>query len=106
MERRDFLAATAACGLVPLAAAGQDAKREPAGGRVEANVVYGMYSGLALLMDVYYPKEPNGYGVIAIAGSGWHLPLAYDSPQLKERETEIARTLAEAGYTVFKINHR
>ena len=28
--------------------------------RVDSNVVYGMYSGLALLMDVYYPEKPNG----------------------------------------------
>ena len=29
--------------------------------RVDRNVVYGMYSGLALLMDVYRPAQPNGY---------------------------------------------
>jgi hypothetical protein len=29
--------------------------------RVEKNVVYGMYSGLALLMDVHQPVSPNGY---------------------------------------------
>ena len=32
--------------------------------KVDRNVVFGMYSGLALLMDIYYPKNPNGYGVI------------------------------------------
>jgi hypothetical protein len=32
-----------------------------------------MYSGLALLMDVYYPEKPNGYGVIFISGSGWRV---------------------------------
>ena len=31
------------------------ADRAGAEGRVERNVVFGMYSGLALLMDVYYP---------------------------------------------------
>jgi hypothetical protein len=30
--------------------------------RVESNVIYGMYSGLALLMDVHHPGAPNGYG--------------------------------------------
>ena len=39
--------------------------------RVEQNVIYGMYSGLALLMDIYCPTTPNGYGVIFISGSGW-----------------------------------
>ena len=38
--------------------------------RVEKNVIYGMYSGLALLMDIHYPEQPNGYGVIHISGSG------------------------------------
>lgn len=37
--------------------------------RVEENVVYGMYFGLALLMDVHHPAEPNGYGIILIPGS-------------------------------------
>jgi acetyl esterase/lipase len=32
---------------------------------VERNVVYGMHSGLALLMDVYRPEHPKGYGVSA-----------------------------------------
>jgi hypothetical protein len=43
--------------------------------RVDKNVVYGMYSGLALLMDVYHPEKPNGYGVIVIPGSGWQAEL-------------------------------
>ncbi|MEO8129340.1 MAG: hypothetical protein ABJF23_11245 [Bryobacteraceae bacterium] len=38
--------------------------------RIESNVLYGMYSGLALLMDVYHPANPNGYGVVFISGSG------------------------------------
>ena len=28
--------------------------------KVDRNVVFGMYSGLALLMDIYYPENPNG----------------------------------------------
>jgi hypothetical protein len=37
---------------------------------IETNVVYGMYSGLALLMDVHHPDKPNGYGIVFIPGSG------------------------------------
>lgn len=76
--------------------------------RKESNVVYGMYSGLALLMDVYHPDTPNGYGVIHISGSGWTAPLSADARPLKESaHVEIeALPLAEAGYTVFTINHR
>ena len=35
---------------------------------VERNVIYGMYSGLALVMDVYYPEQPNGYAVLTNLG--------------------------------------
>jgi acetyl esterase/lipase len=76
--------------------------------RVEKNVVYGMYSGLALLMDVYYPENPNGYGIVFISGSGWSRGLSLDATPLKEsgQEKVYAMPLAEAGYTVFGINHR
>ena len=75
---------------------------------VERNVVYGMYSGLALLMDVYRPTEPNGYGVVFISGSAWNAPLSFNATPLKEsgQEKGYAIPLAEAGYTVFGINHR
>lgn len=76
--------------------------------RVETNVVYGMYSGLALLLDIYHPENPNGYGVIHISGSGWTAPLSLDACPLKESvHVEIeALPLVEAGYTVFTVNHR
>ena len=76
--------------------------------RVESNVVYGMYSGLALLMDVYYPEDPNGYGIVFISGSGWTRELSLDATPLKEsgQEQVYALPLAAAGYTVFSINHR
>ena len=41
----------------------------PAEKRVERNVVYGMYSGLALLMDVHHPAKPNGYGLFDMSGN-------------------------------------
>ena len=31
-------------------------------GQIEHDLVYGMYSGLALLMDVYHPEHPNAPG--------------------------------------------
>jgi hypothetical protein len=51
--------------------------------RVERNVVYGMYSGLGLLMDVYRPAQANGLAIVAIQGSGWYSPMRYDASQLK-----------------------
>lgn len=76
--------------------------------RVEKNVVYGMYSGLALLLDVHYPQSPNGYGIVFIAGSGWSAPLSLDAKPLKEsNQVEIwGKPLVRAGYTVFTLNHR
>ncbi len=76
--------------------------------RVERNVVFGMYSGLALLMDVYHPEQPNGYGIVFISGSGWTRELGLDATPLKEtgQEDIYAVPLAAAGYTVFAINHR
>lgn len=35
----------------------------------ESNVIYGMISGLALLIDVHHPDEPNGIGLVHISGS-------------------------------------
>lgn len=76
--------------------------------KVDRNVVYGMYSGLALLMDVYYPKNPNGYGIIHISGGRWTRPLSLDAGMLKHSgfvkvEGEM---FVEAGYTLFSVNHR
>jgi acetyl esterase/lipase len=76
--------------------------------RIESNVIYGMYSGLALLMEVYYPENPNGYGVVFISGSGWHAPLEYNAePLSKGSQGKLyAPRLTAAGYTVFSISHR
>src|SRR5947209_628259 len=76
--------------------------------KVETNVVFGMYSGLALLMDVYHPEQPNGYGIVYISGSGWHAPLMYGAEALKDNsQTKMyATALQDGGYTVFGINHR
>ena len=76
--------------------------------RVDKNVVYGMYSGAAMLLDVHYPAKPNGFGVIFVAGSGWSAPLGYAAAPLKE-SPQVAiyvPSLLQAGYTVFALTHR
>ena len=75
---------------------------------MQSNVVYGMYSGLGLLLDVYEPEAPNGFGVVFISGSGWSAPLGLDAKPLKHsgQEKVYAVPLMEAGYTTFVINHR
>jgi acetyl esterase/lipase len=76
--------------------------------RVDSNVIYGMYSGLALLLDMYAPEKPNGYAVIFINGSGWSAPLAYDAEPLKNKNEvrNYLTALLDRGYTVFSVNHR
>jgi acetyl esterase/lipase len=76
--------------------------------RVDTNVVFGMFSGLALLMDVYRPAQPNGFAIVAIQGSGWYAPMRYDARPLKDTAEVVtqAKALAGSGYTVFVINHR
>ncbi len=75
---------------------------------VQSNVVYGMYSGTALLLDVHRPANPNRYGIILISGSGWTAPMAYSAPPLKSNDQSLlyTRPLVAAGYTVFTLNHR
>lgn len=76
--------------------------------RIDRNIVYAMYSGLALTMDVYYPENSNGHGIIFISGSGWTRELSLDATPLTAtgQENVYAAPLAEAGYTVFNVNHR
>src|SRR5918999_5536897 len=74
----------------------------------ETNVVFGSYSGLALLLDVYKPPSPNGYGIVVIPGSGWHTGLPYNANLLKQsREFSLyIPKLNAAGYTIFVVTHR
>jgi acetyl esterase/lipase len=80
------------------------------GVQVDRNVIFGMYGGLALLMDVYRPAKPNGFGAIYIEGSGWTMPAGYGTPPLKNSSrigvSPYVRILVQAGYTVFCIDHR
>jgi acetyl esterase/lipase len=73
------------------------------------NVVFGMYSGLALLMDVHHPAQANGYGVIVVPGSGWTAKQTYDAAPLTALSSSVRfflPTLIGAGYTLFVVNHR
>jgi acetyl esterase/lipase len=75
--------------------------------RIERNVVYGMYSGLGLLLDVHHPAKPNGYGIVFISGSGFQASPDYGAKPIKETQIDLwGPPLTAAGYTVFAINHR
>ena len=101
-----WLVSLVACvSLVSAADAATAARSSPP--RVESNVVYGMYSGLGLLLDVHHPARPNGFGVVFISGSGWQADLAYGATPLKSQQIPSwGPPLLAAGYTVFAINHR
>jgi acetyl esterase/lipase len=73
----------------------------------ERNVIYGMVSGTALLLDVYRPAKPNGFGVVFVAGSAFQASPAYDARPIKETQVDLwGPPLLAAGYTVFAVNHR
>lgn len=79
------------------------------------NVVYGMVSGTALLMDAYLPVTSNHKAVIFLPGSAWGFgySLNYDQTPLKDDVTldssyvgKWVMSLVQNGYTVFVPDHR
>jgi acetyl esterase/lipase len=79
--------------------------------KVDSNVIYGMYSGLALLMDVYYPAQPNGKGVIFVHGGHWRMSPAVGTAAPKTggnivQLVAFIKPFVDAGYTVFVPDYR
>jgi acetyl esterase/lipase len=80
----------------------------------QENVVYGVVSGMSLLMDIYRPTASNRLGIVFIAGNGWGYfdQRPYNQGTLKESVQDTAYNgkwvgaLIQKGYTVFMINHR
>jgi dienelactone hydrolase len=88
----------------------------------EQNVIYGMDYGTALLMDVYRPAHPNGYGIIFIMGTGFTASGEYDDIPLKNLDRSLVDRGVfppifggtghffgpelHSGFTIFTINHR
>jgi dienelactone hydrolase len=88
----------------------------------ERNVVYGMYQGTALLLDVYRPIKPNGFALVFIMGTGFTAAGEYDDIPLKELDRSLVERgifapifggtghffgpELDAGFTIFTINHR
>ena len=78
------------------------------------NVVYGMASGAAMLMDVYQPSNSNHIGIVVIQGSGFgtFATTSYNEDGLKESYADddylskSAKDLVNKGYTIFMVNHR
>ena len=92
-----------------LPVAGAEARRRPAGGHRERDVVYGTVGDERLLMDVHYPGRPNGIGVVFVGGSAWRGSAALGGIPLKQAPRQVrayVEPLVGAGYTVFSLNHR
>ena len=51
--------------------------------------------------------KPNGFGIVFVAGSGFHADAEYGARPLKDTQIDLwGPPLTAAGYTVFAINHR
>ena len=88
MDRRIWTTSKAAITLLVLSPAILWGQAVPS--RLEdRNVVYGMVSGLALLMDVHRSEKTNGLGIVAITGTGFHIGGSYDAPPMKERQEQL-----------------
>jgi len=75
----------------------------------EKNIVFGMYSGLALLLDVHHPAQSNGRALIVVPGSGWTSKQTYDAAPLTALRSSVrffVPKFLDAGYTLFVVNHR
>jgi acetyl esterase/lipase len=76
---------------------------------ISRNIVFGMYSGLALLLDIHHPAHVNGYAMVVVPGSGWTSKQTYDAAPLTALASSVRfflPKLLDAGYTLFVVNHR
>lgn len=64
----------------------------------QEDVIYGRKSGMALTMDVFRPRQPNGIGIIWIVSGGWVSSKEGISPP-------VYQGLLHDGYTVFAVVH-
>ncbi|VTR97401.1 alpha/beta hydrolase [Tuwongella immobilis] len=65
------------------------------------DVVYGRKFGVALTMDVFTPKKPNGAAVIFCVSGGW--VSSYEA--IDGVETFFLKPFMDRGYTVFAVMH-
>jgi acetyl esterase/lipase len=92
------LAALVVLLAVPLAALAQPAEAKFT---LTEDVIYGRKHGMALVMDVYTPKEnANGAGVVFCLSGGW-----FSGKALNPFSVPLLKPLVERGYTVFAVAH-
>jgi acetyl esterase/lipase len=84
-------------GVILLAGVAGTRAAEPAYSRTE-DVIYGRKYGVALTMDVFTPKQPNGAAVIWAVSGGWVSAHEAIHPR-------FINAFLERGYTVFTVVH-
>lgn len=62
------------------------------------DVIYGRKFGTALTLDVFQPRQPNGYGVALMVSGGWYSSHEAINPK-------AFQPLLDRGYTVFTVVH-
>lgn len=62
------------------------------------DVIYGRKFGTALTLDVFQPKQPNGYGIALMVSGGWFSSHEAINPR-------AFQPLLDRGYTVFAVVH-
>lgn len=99
MSRSPLLTALVAA-VVTAPARGSDPQHESAYTRT-ADVVYGRRDGLALTLDAFTPKKPNGAAVVLFVSAGYR-----SGPDLLERfHPHTTTPFLSRGYTVFAVLH-
>jgi len=83
---------------------------------IRADVIYGHKYGMALTLDVYQPRQPNGAGIVFMNSGGsvspvvsFHTVESGRSRFLTDSEVEFADyapgRLLESGFTLFNVRH-
>jgi acetyl esterase/lipase len=83
--------------LLVLAVRAEAAADAPAFRR-QQDIIYGRKYGMALTMDVFQPKETNGFGIVFPISGGWVSSKSGISPALY-------KVFLDNGYTVFAVVH-
>jgi acetyl esterase/lipase len=64
----------------------------------ERDIIYLRSEGVALTMDVFKPKKPNGIGIIKIVSGGW-------KSRHEQVQEGFSSPYTDHGYTVFAVFH-
>jgi acetyl esterase/lipase len=85
-----------------LAPAGAQPPTESTDFTRKQDVIYGRKFGLAMTMDVFAPKKPNGLGIIFCVSGGWFSAKeSIDAPFF----LPLIKAYLNRGYTVFAVVH-